>query len=107
LGFSSFSTAPREALDTEAAVVLLAYLVGLPELRLGRFLSVLLHWLHSRHHLLHAAKLHINFGSLEDLGKEARQVLSCVVKKENIGRSALFADLDDFMSFLFPGKCYL
>jgi predicted transcriptional regulator len=50
---------------------------------------------------------HINFGSLEDLGREARQALSGVVKKENIGRSALFADLNDFMSFMFPGKFML
>jgi hypothetical protein len=57
LGFSSLSTAPKAAMDTEAAVVLVAYLVSQPELRLARFLSVLLNWLQARHHLLHAAKL--------------------------------------------------
>jgi hypothetical protein len=44
-------------MDTEASVVLVAYLVSQPELRLNRFLSVLLNWLQTRHHLLHAAKL--------------------------------------------------
>lgn len=57
LGFSSLSTHKAEPLDVEAAVVLVAYLVGLRELRLGRFVSVLLNWLQTRHHLLHPAKL--------------------------------------------------
>jgi len=57
LGFSSLSTQPAAPLDTEVAVVLVAYLVGLRELRLGRFLPVLLHWLRAHHHLLHPAKL--------------------------------------------------
>jgi hypothetical protein len=57
LGFSSLSATPKVAMDTEAAVVLVAYLVSQPELRLARFLSVLLNWVQTRHHLLHAAKL--------------------------------------------------
>ncbi len=57
LGFSSLSNQVKLPLDTEAAVVLIAYLVNLPELRLNRFLGVLLHWLGTRNHLLHAAKL--------------------------------------------------
>ncbi len=57
LGFSSFSTAPKTPLDAEAAVVLVAYLVNQPELRLARFLAVLMNWLQTRHHLLHTAKL--------------------------------------------------
>jgi hypothetical protein len=57
LGFSSLSAQSQEPLDTEVAVVLVSYLVGQPELRLGRFLSVLLNWLRTRSHLLHPAKL--------------------------------------------------
>ncbi len=57
LGFSSFSATPKSPLDVEAAVVLVAYLVGQSELRLSRFLSVLVHWLSTRHNYLHAAKL--------------------------------------------------
>lgn len=57
LGFSSLSTASKNPLDTEASLVLLSYLVTQPELRLGRFLSVLVHWTTTRHHLLHPAKL--------------------------------------------------
>lgn len=57
LGFSSLSSDRKLLIDTEASVVLIAYLVNLPELRLGRFLSVLLNWLQCRNHLIHAAKL--------------------------------------------------
>lgn len=57
LGFSGLSTDRKVVIDTEASVVLIAYLVNLPELRLIRFLSVLLNWLQCRNHLLHAAKL--------------------------------------------------
>jgi hypothetical protein len=57
LGFSSLSTRVEEPLDVEAAVVLVAYLAGLRDLRLGRFLPVLVHWLSAWHHLLNAAKL--------------------------------------------------
>ena len=57
LGFSSLATTPLEPLDVEVAVVLGAYLVGVRELRLGRFLAVLINWLQVRHHFLHPAKL--------------------------------------------------
>jgi len=57
LGFSSLSTQDKEPLDVEAAVVLVAFIVSARELRLGRFLPVLIHWLSVRHHLLNAAKL--------------------------------------------------
>lgn len=57
LGIASLSSVPQEPMDTEVAVVIGAYLIGLRELRLGRFLSVLLNWLAKRHHLLHPAKL--------------------------------------------------
>lgn len=50
---------------------------------------------------------HITFGSIDDLAHEARQVLSGSVNKQNLGSSAMFADLNDFMSFMFPGKFML
>lgn len=57
LGFSSLARQEKQPVDTEAAVVLVAYLVNLPELRLNRFLGVLLQWVMTWHHLLHVAKL--------------------------------------------------
>jgi hypothetical protein len=57
LGIASLSTAPQKPMDTEVAIVIGAYLIGLRDLRLGRFLGVILNWLAKRHHLIHAAKL--------------------------------------------------
>ena len=57
LGIASLSTTPQEPMDTEVAIVIGAYLIGLRDLRLGRFLGVVLNWLAQRHHLVHPAKL--------------------------------------------------
>ncbi len=57
LGFSSFTSRPLKLLDTEAAVVLMVYLITQPELRLARFFPVLINWLNTYHSHLHAAKL--------------------------------------------------
>jgi predicted transcriptional regulator len=47
---------------------------------------------------------HVQFGTLQDLQKQAKSALKGTIVKENIGRSALFKDLNDFMTFMFPGK---
>ncbi|MBM4253575.1 MAG: hypothetical protein FJ146_16525 [Deltaproteobacteria bacterium] len=57
LGITSLSSVPQEPVDTEAAIVFGTYLIGLCDLRLGRFLAVLLNWLAKRHHLLNPSKL--------------------------------------------------
>lgn len=45
---------------------------------------------------------HINFGSFSDLADEARAALKA--GKGSPEPSAMFSDLNDFMSFMFPGK---
>ena len=57
LGFSSLGMRTEELLDTETAIVLLAYVLGKHELRLARFVPVLVMWLSRYHSLLNAQKL--------------------------------------------------
>lgn len=50
---------------------------------------------------------HIEFGSIDSLGKQAMQALDGKRNERNQGRSAMFTDLADFMSFMFPAKFML
>ncbi len=48
---------------------------------------------------------HINFGSISDLADEARAAMKS--GKGSKEPSAMFSDLDDFMTFMFPSKFML